>query len=244
MCSICSQGKTSFLGHDFPTLFKDPLDHEHAGLLLIDGTHAGEAFFDRTFADAVEAGQLRYVVVEEIPGIPLGPWGALAGQLTKEIEGLDEPRRRVFGNLLHGRDPRLPMLSMHHALYRTFDAFRQLLDNASQQVPLAILIHQIDRLDTPSLELLRFLSPFLAEMRVFVGATVDLDKGDGTARIKDLFPRSSIKAPSEMAADHSAATAFKAVYRPASAHRVTSGDAAEAVGVHLGKKRRRDGVRR
>jgi tetratricopeptide (TPR) repeat protein len=228
MCSICSQGKTSFLGHDFPTLFKDPIDHEHAGPLLIDGTHAGEAFFDRTFAHAVEAEQLRYVVVEGTPGIPFGPWRALAGQLTKEIEGLDEPRRRVFGNLLNGRDPSLPVLSMHHALYRTFDAFRQLLDNGSKQVPLAILIHRIDRLDTPSIELLRFLSPFLAEMRVFVGATVEPGNDEGTARIRDLFPRASIKAPREIATDHSTVSVFKVAHHPGSVHSITPDGAAEA----------------
>ncbi|BCP54002.1 hypothetical protein K32_26190 [Kaistia sp. 32K] len=161
------------------------------------------------FASSIEGGQLRYFVVEGFPGEPFGPWRALVGGLSADVAGLGDTERRVLGNFVNGRDLSLPLLNAHHARYRTFDAVRQLLDHASKARPLAILFHRLDLSDEASLQLLSFLSPFLADMRVFVAATVDAGDEASLARIKGSFPRASVNAVASPGGEQAETSPFK-----------------------------------
>jgi len=228
MCSRCLDSNISFLGAAFQALFRRPIGHDHSGPLLIDSLQADEAIFDYAFAQAVKAGQLSYHVVKGTREEPFGPWRSLIGGLSAEIDGLGDTERRVLSNLLHGRDAGLPMLTTHHALYRTFDGIRQLLAQASNKCPQAILIHRLDQSDDASLRLLRFLSPFLADMRLFVAATVDSSDDGCASRIKTFFPRSSVNVIVSSGETTSGISSFRSPQLPVAAHPVISAETASA----------------
>lgn len=121
---------------------------------------------------------------EEAGAPPYWPWVQILRAYV-DASSLDEVRLNM-GSAAHAISALLPELvdSSHRARqtpgaivdanparFRTFDAIRQFLHQASQQVPITLVLDNLHWADTPSLSLLEFLSEELLRSRLLIIGT-------------------------------------------------------------------------
>jgi tetratricopeptide (TPR) repeat protein len=126
-----------------------------------------------------------------------GPWRQTVDALAPALPTLSPIQQNALSNLepRSAKGASLAALSTHQSRYRLFDAVRALLQNASRERPLVMLLPDIDLHDIASVRLLQFLWPFLKNMHVLVFATTGhppADEEDATGAL-EVIARSSAK---------------------------------------------------
>ena len=191
-------------------------DFPGRGIFLIADGNVREAAFDVAIGNNARSKKLQYLVITAAPNVPFAAWRGVVGSLIARTEGLSVTHRKVLENMLAplaGTDV-LSRLSTHHALYRTFDAVRELVARASERLPLVIFFPRAHELDLDSLRLMRFLQPFVSDMPVLMIAGVNISNQSAAAGIHGELQSLPLMRVREWPAGPDASSAF-AVRAPA-----------------------------